>query len=153
MRDIPGYEGLYAATRDGRIWSYRSKKFLSSSGEENNYQVVCISVNNKITTPYVHRLVAMAWLPNPDGYAEVNHINHKKDDNRVSNLEWCTKNYNLSHRRTWRKGPVRCIETGVVYKCMHEAARANGIKPSNLSAHLHNNVPKSVNKLHFELVD
>ena len=153
MRDIPGYEGRYAATSCGKIWSYKSKKFLTSSGEKDNYQIVCISDNNKTVTPYVHRLVAMAWLPNPDGYAEVNHINHKKDDNRVSNLEWCTKNYNLSHRRPWHKDPVKCIETGVVYRCIQEAAKACGIKPSNLSAHLHHNVPKSVNKLHFEIVD
>lgn len=135
MKDIPGYEGRYAATTDGRIWSHRSKKFLASCGETGNYQLVMLCVNNKATTPYVHRLVAMTFLPNPDNLPEVNHINMCRDDNRLENLEWCTKEYNLAHRNLHLKAkPVRCIELNKSYRSLYDAAKSVGGNPSNLAA-------------------
>lgn len=47
----------------------------------------------------IHRLIAEAFIPNPNKYLQVNHINHIQDDNRVDNLEWCTARYNSSHRK------------------------------------------------------
>ena len=83
----------------------------------------------------VHRMVAETWIPNPNHYRDVNHINGDKDDNRVENLEWVTHSENLRHAyRTGlrkaaggRKGtPIRIVETGEVYESAYECARRIG---------------------------
>lgn len=58
-------------------------------------------------TVRVHRLVAMAFIPNPNNYPEVNHIDGNKLNNKVSNLEWCTKQQNLAHARRTGLAPLR----------------------------------------------
>lgn len=102
MRDIPGYEGRYAATSCGRIWSYKRKRFLTSCGEEGNYQIVMLFKEGKSCTPYVHRLIASAFLDNPNNYTEVHHKNHHKDDNRLCNLEWVSVSQNRKERLPWK---------------------------------------------------
>ena len=83
----------------------------------------------------VHRMVAETWIPNPNHYRDVNHINGDKTDNRVENLEWVTHSENMYHAyRTGlrkaaggRKGtPIRIVETGVVYESTAECARRIG---------------------------
>lgn len=147
VKDIPGFEKLYAATEDGRIWSYKRKKFIKGCGEANNYQIVCIC--NKCY--YVHRLVAMAWIPNPNNYPEINHIDKVKDHNWASNLEWCSREYNLEYSgRTCT--PVRCIETGEVFSSLYKAAKAKNTYEANLSSHLRHNSPKTCGGYHWEYV-
>lgn len=64
---------------------------------KHGYSRVSLMVNRKRKTFYVHRLVAIAFIPNPKGKREVNHINGIKADNRLENLEWCTSLENLQH--------------------------------------------------------
>lgn len=156
MKDIPGYEGLYAATEDGRVWSYRRKKFMKPSGEPNNYQVMWLTdAEGNMTCCYVHRLIAATYLPNPDNLPEVNHKDEHKDHNWVDNLEWCTTKYNLlySHVGSQPKKPVRCIELDKIFPSIRQASIQLNILQSNLSSHLSKNSPKSVGGYHFEYLN
>ena len=138
MRDIPGYEGLYAATEDGRIWSYKSKKFLKPSKHQNDYLFVVLYKDGVRKTCSVHRLVAETYLPNPAGLPEVNHIDEDKSNNALSNLEWCTREYNINFGTGKERAAkscqkkVICVETGIIYNSIKEAAKAVGAFSSNI---------------------
>lgn len=107
MKDIKGYEGMYAVTRDGRVWSYPKGKHsgiwmtLSLIGntnlKDNLYQSVGLFVDNKLKRRRVHRLVAQTFLPNPENKPQVNHIDGNKLNNHVDNLEWATPGENIRH--------------------------------------------------------
>lgn len=103
MRDIPGYEGLYAATSCGKIWSYRSKKFLKPFIVGSGYLSVTLCKNGEEARFRVHRLVAMTYLPNPNNLPEINHINEVKTDNYLNNLEWCDRSYNINYGNRTQK--------------------------------------------------
>lgn len=106
MKDIPGFEGLYAATSCGRIWSYRSKKFLKPELLCNGYERVClIMADGTRFRKRVHTLIAMTYLENPYNYVEINHIDENKRNNSVGNLEWCDHKYNINCY--WNKGGRR----------------------------------------------
>lgn len=90
MRDIPGYESLYAAEEDGSIWSLRKSIKLKPYTNAGGYMRVNLyDTDGRPRHEYVHRLVARTFLANPNGYNEVNHLNACRDDNRAINLEWC----------------------------------------------------------------
>lgn len=97
MKDIPGWEGLYACTTHGDIWSYRSDKFLSPSKNKRGYLHVTFTKDGKRYDYRVNRLVAMTFLDNPNNLPQVNHIDGNKLNNYLSNLEWCTPEYNIQH--------------------------------------------------------
>lgn len=109
-RPIPGFEGRYEAASDGSIYSVR-RVFIHESGyeqiipekqmttqlTETGYYRVALTTNGRSKSYRAHRLVAAAFLPNPENLPEVNHLNADRTDNRVSNLEWCTKEQNRQH--------------------------------------------------------
>lgn len=84
-------------TRDGRAMNMLSGKWLSLCDNGHGYKQVFVCVNNKRYMRYVHRLVAECFIPNPNGLPEVNHLNGDKCNNRVENLEWCTRGDNARH--------------------------------------------------------
>jgi hypothetical protein len=103
-KDIEGFDG-YQVSNMGNLISY--KRSISvimkpyKSKKTHYYQIRMVRNDGESKTLYVHRLVALTFIPNPNGYKEVNHINPiTKDfcDNSVSNLEWCTKSTNMKHR-------------------------------------------------------
>lgn len=97
MKWIKGYEGLYKITSDGEIFSIRGGRFLSLNYKKNGYVYIELNVNGVATNHRVHRLVAEAYIPNPENKPTVNHINGKKADNRAENLEWATVSENTQH--------------------------------------------------------
>ena len=94
---IPGYEGLYSVSTLGRVRSERFNRLLSLTPNYAGYLVVGLSKDGVSTQFRVNRLVAEAFLPNPNALPQVNHINEKRNDNRVDNLEWCTSKHNNNH--------------------------------------------------------
>ena len=100
MKDIKGYEGKYAVTPEGKVWSHKQQKFLASGlNKETGYYHVSLWMGNKGKTLPVHRLVALAFVLNPEGKPVVNHKNGVKADNHFNNLEWVTKAENEEHAR------------------------------------------------------
>ena len=130
MKDIKGYEGLYAVTSCGRVWSYRNQKFLSPGTVGIGYQQVNLCKDGQIKQFLIHRLVAEAYIPNPENKPTVNHKNECKKENYVNNLEWMTSQENNIYgtRLEKVKKKVYCIELGETFESMSIAAAAVGLK-------------------------
>ena len=98
-RDVVDHEGRYMVSNIGRVKSLRwgKEKFLNPFHNVDGYLKVSLYKNGKMRQHSVHRLVALAFIPNPDEKPQVNHINGNKTDNRVENLEWATGQENTIH--------------------------------------------------------
>lgn len=160
-RDIKGYEGLYQVSNLGRVKSLerlvkgrynnlqRCPEKIKQPSERRNkdskqgYLALQLYKDNKAQNCYIHRLVAEAFIPNPQGKETVNHINGDKHDNRAINLEWCTYTENNKHayitglndkkHRRNRKGsmPVAQYDKDMrlikIYPSLREAERQTNI--------------------------
>jgi hypothetical protein len=91
LKKIPGYEG-YLARDDGRIWSCKKKgQFLNPQKHNRGYKQVQLFNEGKYRAMLIHRLVALAFIPNPYNLETVDHINRDRTDNRVENLRWASR--------------------------------------------------------------
>lgn len=142
MKDITGYNGLYAITSCGKVWSYKRKKFLKPMLQKTGYVTVSLCKDGKATLFYLHRLVAEAYIPNPEGLPQVNHKDEDKTHNYSSNLEWCTAGYNMTYgtarvraARTQGK-PVYCVELDKTFDGLAQASRALGLSRNALQCSL-----------------
>lgn len=101
-RKVAACDGYFVSSL-GRIASARAgqPRLIKLQHNRKGYQTACIASRNI----FVHKLVAIAFIPNPNHYAEINHKDEVKDNNRVENLEWCTRYYNI-HYGT---GIARCV--------------------------------------------
>lgn len=97
MIDIKGYEGLYAITEDGQVWSYRTKQFRKPFVNNSGYLQVSLIIHSKVKNFLIHRLVAEAYIPNPNNLPEVNHKDENKLNPHYTNLEWCTHEENINY--------------------------------------------------------
>lgn len=108
-KDIEGYEGRYQISSFGRVKSlptlkrngngyyYTKEKIRRSKSTFDGYRAITLVKNGIFRTYTIHRLVAKAFVENPNNYNEINHIDEIKTNNRVDNLEWCTHAYNLEY--------------------------------------------------------
>lgn len=143
-KDVKGYEGYYEVSSYGRVRRvdryvnsgirFNDKRFckgkiLHQNLKRMGYLTVDLSKDNKVKTLFTHRLVATAFVDNPENKNVVNHKNLIKTDNHASNLEWVTSKENSQHASKngvmyggLRKS-IRCCETGQVFPSSYQAAK------------------------------
>ena len=151
-KDVVDYEGLYKVSDKGNVYSVARKdsigrnrggRILKPQCNRGGYLIVSLCKNGKLKTKSVHRLVADAFIPNPKGFLEVNHKNENKTNNELSNLEWCTREYNINHgtlierSAQARSKKVRAVNTKtgevVIFSSTTEVGR-KGYNQGNVSA-------------------
>lgn len=112
-KDIEGYEGFYQISTLGNVRSldrevkgrgYIKGQILKHKIDRNGYHFVSLCKNGEGGNFSVHRLVAIHFIPNPNNFPEVNHLDENKNNNRITNLAWCTRTQNMSHGTL----PYRC---------------------------------------------
>ena len=155
-KDIPKYKGYYQASNLGNIRSvprvlstkqmYKGHVLKPKVGIY-DYRIVNISINGKLKTEKVHRLIAQTFIENPSGYKNVNHIDEDKSNNRSDNLEWCTTAYNNKYGtrlkrvsdKTKHRNCVKVFQFNMdgtfirSYFSQNEAQRITGIKQGAIS--------------------
>lgn len=167
-RAIKGYEGLYEVSNFGNVRSlerkvYRRFSWVKLKGKIlkpaniKGYCKVVLCKNGESKLLALHRLVAETFIPNPNQYPEVNHIDENKSNNNVNNLEWCTHSYNMNYgdilnkKRIKQGYKVKCVETGEVFQSIREAAKAVNSTHQNILACLQGK-SKTAKKFHWELI-
>ena len=134
-KDIIGFEGLYKVSNIGRIKN-KDNKLLSPYHNINGYISIDLYKEGHVHKLRVHRLVAEAFIPNPNNYPIVNHIDENKTNNNVNNLEWCTYSYNLSYGSRVTK----------MFQTRKERNRKNTQKPV-IQLDLQNNIIANYNSI------
>lgn len=159
MKDIKGYEGLYAVTSCGKVWSYKTNKFLKPIDDCYGY----LRVNFGRKHFRIHRLVAEAYLENPNNYKQINHKDEDKTNNCINNLEWCDAKYNNAygtHRervmiKNQKYYPVRCKENNKIYYNADDISNDLNIERKRIQTHISDVIKgtrKSICGYHFEEV-
>jgi hypothetical protein len=93
-RQIKGFEDRYSVSDRGRVFSYYSNKILTGNERKHGYIMITLHKNRKRFKKLIHRLVAKNFIPNPEGLPVAHHIDEDKLNNKVSNLQWVTHQYN-----------------------------------------------------------
>lgn len=153
-KDIDGFQGLYQISNMGRVRSIPRKFSRNANGyyvlkgsfDTGGYPQVCLRKNGRNYTKKIHSLVARAFIPNLNGYREINHIDEDKTNNHVENLEWCTREYNINYgsrtEKTSHKVAQYTLDGKLVntFPSIREASRYMGKKyPANIAFAVTNN--------------
>lgn len=99
-KKLEGFDFDYYVTKDGRVWTDCRKNGIErfmKLVDQDGYKTVGLHINGKQKGFRVHRLVAMAFIPNPENKPYINHIDGNRSNNNVENLEWCTQKENVDH--------------------------------------------------------
>ena len=149
-KDVLGYEGQYQVSNIGNVYSVERRDsrgnkcggFTLKPANVRGYLKVKLHKNGIGENKSVHRIVAEAFIPNPNNYLEINHKDENKANNCVENLEWCTREYNMNHgtrnekvsKKLSKKVKAGNIETGEVltFSSTQEVTR-KGYQSSSVS--------------------
>lgn len=135
-KDIDGYAGLYQVSEEGRVRSLKrgKRRILKSWLSGGGYLQVALWKGGKRKRFYIHRLVAEAFIPNPKNLPEINHIDKNITNNKVENIEWCDRQYNIEYSKAKQVAQYdlggKLINT---WKSTREAARQTGFFQSSIS--------------------
>ena len=160
-KDIKGYEGLYQISNKGRVKSLgnnktRKEKIRDGKIGNRGYKKISLCKNGKEKKYSIHRLVAEAFLPNPDNLPVVNHKDENKLNNNVENLEWCTQAYNVNYsHNNCKSRKIQCVETQQIFDSSEDiiCKMFNGKGySSNIREHLRGRT-KSCYGYHFKFVE
>lgn len=128
---LKGFSG-YQIYEDGRVYSLKSNKFLTQFPNAKGYlRVTMVNDDGVSKNMRVNRLVAMAFIENPEGLSDVDHIDGNKQNNHVSNLQWMASADNV-RKATCKR--VYCIETNEIFNSATEAAKKYGVAISGVSS-------------------
>lgn len=128
VNTIPGFEDVqdyYYVSREGNVFGFKGKMRPGNSGRECNYKTARLRTKDgEYKNARVHRLVALAFIPNPEGKPQVNHLDEDPSNNHVDNLEWATNRENAEYSRAHAIVGV-CIKTQktIRFHSMSEASR------------------------------
>lgn len=120
-KDIEGFEGLYKISSLGRVYSLSRTSsngtpieghYMCIADNGNGYKWVCLWKDGNSYYRYVHRLVAAAFIPNPNKLPEINHKDEDTANNRVDNLEWCDRRYNILYGTARQRSRATKIAQG-----------------------------------------
>lgn len=143
-KPIIGYEEFYKISNFGRIMNIKTCRILLlNTSSRCGYPMITLHKNGKTLCVLVHRLVAKAFLPNPNNHPQVNHKDENKLNNCASNLEWCSPKYNVNYGKCQEKKadaqskPViqKTLngETVKIYKSGLQAEKETGIWKGNIN--------------------
>lgn len=128
-KDVPGYEGLYQVSNTGLVKGQRGQ-ILSPLSSGNGYWKIQLYNKEGRKKAFIHRLVAMAFIPNPENKPYINHKDNNPSNNSVDNLEWCTPKENFD----WMKKQGRNKRTEKWLENLHKAQKRDykAVKGTNI---------------------
>ena len=137
-RDIKGFEGKYMVSNLGRVKSLNynktgKEKIMKGVPDGYGYFQLSLCKEGKVKNCRINRLVAQAFIPNPDNLPEVNHKDKIRTNNRVDNLEWCTTQYNVEYSKAKAVIGINKVSGLILeFPSANEAKRQTGINQSNI---------------------